>query len=372
MAEIAPFAGVLQGAARDSSLAYYRYHQTFELHGRTYTKKGFVARVRLGDGTVMPHERSQPALVEDRLKEMRSARIRPTPPFGLYTDRQNRIDELFAPVESEKPALETQTADGVTHQMWRLTDEKTQAKIAAIMYNERIYLADGQPELEAMLALQKELAAGKPNDSALNFGPMFFGNSEDEALFTLGIHRVLFGLPAFDRRSFLKSARDYFVIAEGPLSGPDALRPALYGQSKRGPAFALVVPGLDKVVFLRIRGDLIKSSMPQLAVSRALAELDVSHLHGLVFDEIFGLKNGAEAAHLRYQRDWNLAFEELSKPDVQAVFFMNPARPELLRSVVDEGQVMPDHSTWYYPKVTAGLVSDPIDEAETIRIPSEY
>ena len=289
----------------------------------------------------------------------------------MYSDRQNRIDDLFAPLEREPAALEVQH-DGAVHRIWRLTDEKTQAQLADILAIGRIYLADGHPELEAMLALREELAADKPADSALHFGPMYLCNEDDSALIGLGIHRVLFGLPAFNRETMLRSARDYFTVAEGPLSGPDALRPALLGQSKRGPAFAVVVPGLPKVAFLRIRADLIKASMPQLAESRARGELDVTHLHGLIFNEIFGLAPGAENAHLRYSHDWEEAFAELSKPEVQAVFFMNPAKLELLRAVVDEGVSMPDHSTWFHPRFPPGLVSDPIDVAETVRVPSPY
>jgi uncharacterized protein (DUF1015 family) len=371
MAEIAPFAGVLQGAARDTAPAIYRHQQTFEHLGKTLTRKGFIARVRLGDGAILPHQRSQPAQVEERLKQMRQAGTRVAPPFGIYTERQKRIDDLFAPLELEKPALEVES-DGAVHQIWRLTDEKTQAQLASIVAIERIYLADGHPELEAMLALRNELAAGKPDDSALHFGPLYLCNEDDPALITLGIHRVLFGLPSFNRETLLRSARDYFTVAEGPLSGLEALRPALLGQSKRGPAFAMVVPGLPKVAFLRIRGDLIKASMPQLAESRARGELDVTHLHGLVFNEIFGLAPGAENAHLRYQHDWERAFAELSNPEVQAVFFMNPAKLDLLRAVVDEGVVMPDHSTCFHPRFPPGLVSDPIDAAESIRIPSLY
>lgn len=370
MAEIAPFCGVLQGAARDATPTIYRHHQTFEHHGKRLTRKSFIARVRLDD-TILPHEQRRPALVEERLKQMRETRTRVTPPSGMYTDRQNRIDDLFADLESEKPALEVELG-GVVHQIWRLTDEKSQAQLASILAIERIYLVDGQPELDAAVALRDELAAGKAADSALHFGPMVLCNDEDPALVGFGIHRVLFGLPAFDREALLKSARDYFTVAEGPLSGPDALRPALLGQSKRGPAFALVVPGLPKVAFLRIRADLIKASMPQLAESRARGELDVTHLHGLVFNEIFGLAPGAENAHLRYRHDWAEAFAELEKPEVQAVFFMNPAKLDLMRAVVDEGRAMPDHSTWFHPKFPLGLVSDPIDVDEIVRVPSLY
>jgi uncharacterized protein (DUF1015 family) len=371
MAEIAPFRGVLQAAARDTAPTIYRHHQIFEDHGKPLTRKGFIARVRLDDGAILTHERSQPAQVEDRLKQLRQTGTRVTPPFGIYSDRQNRIDELFAPLEREKAALEVQLG-GIVHQIWRLTDEKTQAQLASILSIERIYLADGQPELEAMLGLRKELAAGKPADSALHFGPIYLCNDEDPALISKGIHRVLFGLPAFNRETLLRSARDYFTVAEGPLSGPEALRPALLGQSKRGPAFGVVVPGVPKVAFLRIRADLIKASMPQLAESRARGELDVIHLHGLIFNEIFGLALGAEDAHVRYQHDWDQAFAELSNPEVQAVFFMNPVKLDLLRAVVDEGRSMPDHSTWFHPKFPPGLLSDPIDVAEIVRIPSLY
>src|SRR4051812_32835089 len=137
MAEIAPFAGLLHGmTARDTAPTIYRHHQSFEHHGKPLTRKGWIARVRLGDGTILPQERSQPAQVKERLEQLRQTRTRVSPPFGLYTDRQNRIDDLFASLEREKPALEIER-DGAVHRIWRLTDEKTQAQLASILAVER-------------------------------------------------------------------------------------------------------------------------------------------------------------------------------------------------------------------------------------------
>ena len=188
---------------------------------------------------------------------------------------------------------------------------------------------------------------------------------------TLPSHRVLFGLPSFDRAKLLQDAREYFTVTEG-RSGPDAVRPALAGQAKRAPAFALVTPGLSKIAYLRLRGDLIKGSVPQLAESRTLGELDLTYLHALILEEKLGIDRAAMDRHVRYTRDWDQTFAELSAPGVQALFLMNSTRLDLLRAVVDEGRLMPDRSTWFHPKLPSGLIVHPVDPAESVRLPSLY
>jgi hypothetical protein len=349
MAEIAPFAGVVGEAKRDAQPALYRIHQTFTHHGRTLVRKGFLARVKLmpfSDGVILPYQPPGAAAAAGHA-------------LGLYGDRQHRIDELFEPLEKNRPDVENET-----QQMWRLTDEKTQAKVATIISPEKIYLAAGQGAYEALLAGRGQ----HPDDSAASWGAMYFCNLDDAGLAPVASHRVLHGLASFDRDDLLRRARDYFTVAEGPLSVPDAVRPALLGQAKKGPAFAMITPGLQKIAYLRIRGDLIKSSMPQLAESRALAELDLSHLHGLVFDELMKLD---EAKHVRHLTDWDKAFAEVSAPGVNAVFLTNPVRFDLFCGVLDEGRVMPPHSVAIQPDPPLGITC-PVDPAERVELPSLY
>ncbi len=360
---------------RDAEPALYRYHQEFSVDNVPVVRKGFIARIRLArfdEGVVLPHERTLSGPKVDRLKLMRASRTHFSQIFGLYSDKDRKTDEPFASLEKTPPALVGSTSDGVTHRLWRLTDRAAIAEVARFLQGEKVYIADGHHRYETMLALREELRPGiRPEvgaRSAAEYGVMFFCNLDDPGLVVFATHRVLYGLPTFDRASFLQRSREFFTVTEGPMADPAVVKRALGGYVKRGPTVALVCPGHDRIAYLRVRGDLIVSSVPAMAGPKVLAELDVALLHGLVFETLLGIDRAAQEkqTHLRYVKDWQKAFAELSQPGVQGVFLMNPTPVKQVKAVADAGEVMPQKSTFFYPKIASGLVINPIDPNEIV------
>jgi uncharacterized protein (DUF1015 family) len=361
--------------ARDGRPAIYRYHQVFDFDGQEVVRKGFVARVRLAafdEGVVLPHERTLAGPKVDRLHLMRAARAHFSQIFALYADRERRSDTFFEAVEQEKPALEGRTSDGVLHRVWRLTEAEAIRQVVRFLDGDKVYIADGHHRYETMLALRDELRAegkGAGDRSAIEYGSMFFCNMDDPGLVVMATHRVLQKLPRFDRDDLLMRAREFFTVSEGPLADAQVIKRALAGYVKRGPTFAMITPGSDQIAYLRVRGDLIVGSVPAMAgQAKPLLELDVALLHGLVFESLLGIDRAAQEkqTNLRYVKDFGKAIEELRAPGVQAVFLMNPTRVEQVKAVADAGCVMPQKSTFFYPKIASGLVVNPIDPAEKV------
>jgi uncharacterized protein (DUF1015 family) len=84
---------------REAKPALYIYHQTFEHEGRKYTRKKFIARLRLAsfsEGVILPHERTFGGPKEDRLALMKATRCNLSPIFGLYSDPQNEVAASFS------------------------------------------------------------------------------------------------------------------------------------------------------------------------------------------------------------------------------------------------------------------------------------
>jgi len=362
--------------ARDREPAIYRYHQIFLVDGKEVVRKGFIARIRLArfdEGVVLPHERTLAGPKLDRLKLMRATRHHFSQVFGLYHDPDRKTDEPFAAVEQTAPAIEGATTDGVTHRLWRLTDSLSIKQVIDQLEDKKIYIADGHHRYETMLALRDELRKDGGSDrSSIEYGSMFFCNMDDPGLVVFPTHRVLFGLAQFDRPSLLARAREFFTISEGPLAPPQVVKQALAGHGKRGPTVALACPGADKIAYLRVRGDLIVSSVPAMAGPKELHSVDVALLHGLLFETLLGISREAQEkqTNLRYVKDWQKAFDELAAPGVQAVFLMNPTPVKQVKAVADAGEVMPQKSTFFYPKIASGLVLNPIDPTEEVPRPA--
>ena len=364
--------------ARDQQPAIYRYHQIFrssELGDREVTRKGFIARVRLhpfDEGIILPHERTLSGPKIDRLKLMQKTRAHFSQIFGLYPDPARDTDHLFATAESTPPAIEAQTSDGVTQRLFRLTDRDAIHALTAFMAARKVYIADGHHRYETMLTLRDQLRAeatppANPR-SSVEYGVMFFCNMDDPGLVVFPTHRVLHGLVAFDRDSVLTRARDFFTVEQHPLGTPQSMRAALTASSEKGVTFGLATPGHSQFALLRLRPDLDLSRIPAVPTAPSLRTLDVTILHSILFETILGIDREAQAAqtNLRYVKSWEAAAAELSAPGVQAVFLMNPTKVSQVKAVSDVGEVMPQKSTFFYPKIASGIVINPIDPAEEV------
>jgi len=193
---------------RDAKPGLYRYHQTFTAEGATTTRKGFICRIRLhrfDEGVVLPHERTLAGPKADRLKLKRATRCHLSQVFGLYSDPARDSDRPFDAVEKTAPLLDATTTDGVRQQLWRLDDAAAQQQVIRLVADKKVYIADGHHRYETMLALRDELRAeskGNPR-SSIEYGTIFLANMDDPGLLVFPTHRVVHGLPGFDRAAVL-------------------------------------------------------------------------------------------------------------------------------------------------------------------------
>ena len=360
---------------RDDRPALYRYHQTFTLEGQTATRRGFICRVRLhrfDEGVILRHERTLAGPKADRLRLKRACMAHLSQVFGLYSDPARVADDLFAAIEREAPALAGTTSDGVEQKLWRLTDRAQQARVAALVADKRIYIADGHHRYETMLALRDELRQrhpDRPAGSSIDFGTIFLSNLDDPSLLVFPTHRVLHGLPSFDRGGLLARAAAFFTVDDGGVVGPEqalTVRGKLAELGRKGPSFGVLSGG--RLSWLTLRRDAPLDRVAALRGPAVLRELDVTILHAVVIEEILGVDRAAQEAqtNLRYLKDTRAAIAEGGRADVQAVLLMNPTPVAQVRAVSDAGEVMPQKSTFFYPKLASGIVVNPIDPAEAV------
>ena len=345
---------------RDEEPAFYRYHQVFSLGGREHTRKGFICRVRLrrfDERVVLPHERTLSGPRLDRLELARACRTHLSQVFGLYSDPDRGVDREFDTVDSRPPEFEARLGP-VVHRSWRLTDAEAHRRIAAAMADRKVYIADGHHRYETMLALREELRpqARSPRAS-IEYGSMFLTSMEDPGLVILPTHRVVHGLADFDLGGVLERLRKRFAVDELPATDSEALRAKLASRER-----SFLLASRRRLFLLSLRpGEEAAVAGPQ-----ALHTLDVPILHALVLEEILGIDRAAQErqTNLRYVKDFEAALEEARRPDVQAAFLLNPTRISQLKAVADAGEVMPQKSTFFFPKLASGLVLDPIDPLE--------
>jgi uncharacterized protein (DUF1015 family) len=362
---------------RDDQRAIYRYHQSFrsDAHGgRVITRRGFVAAVRLepfANGVVLPHERTLAGPKQDRLALMTATRAYFSQIFALYDDPGGEVERVLRRVDDRTPDLEATTDDGVVHRLWRVADAELVGKLRRLFAPKKLYIADGHHRYETMLALRDRQAAehGLGLYSSAQYGSMFLVPTDDPGLVVYPTHRIVHGLPSIDAADLLQRARQHFIVDRLPGAARDAdrIREAIAHTPGHQPSFAAVFAG-DADAWQLTLDPHVNPAAVGLVGHPAVLRLDVTLLHGLVLDRILGITQAAQEAqtNLRYVKDTGKALDDIAAGRGQIAFLLNPGRVETVRQVADAGQVMPQKSTFFYPKLASGIVMARVDPDEDL------
>jgi uncharacterized protein (DUF1015 family) len=361
---------------RDDYKAIYRYAQSFrheDLGDREVTRTGFIAGVRLhpySDAIILPHERTLRGPKEDRLALMKATSSHYSQIFTMYRDSAGEIDRAFKKVEREKPVFDVRMADGVRHVLWRCRDNETIGTVRHHMSRKKLYIADGHHRYETMLVLKQhfEQRGELSTYSAAQYGTMFLCNVDQTGMVVLPTHRVVHSLQGFAPAAFLEKAKEYFIVEklENGAKNAAVVRKAISAAVAHQPAFAVVFPG-ESHAWVMTLSPSASATVLSLA-PRAVAKLDVSVLHNLVFERMLGMTPAAQEAqtNLRYVKDTSKALAEAGTAGTQAVFLLAPVKVEQVTAVADAHEVMPQKSTFFYPKIASGVVINKIDPDEDL------
>jgi uncharacterized protein (DUF1015 family) len=324
--------GVLRS---DPEPALYLYSQTFRMpDGAERRRDGVICRLRLEDfssGVVRAHERTFPGPKQDRLALMRATGAYLSPIFGLYARPGERVRSLLGEVGS--PAVDATGAGGGHHRLWRVTDPAPVARFLAALAAETIFIADGHHRYETGLAYRDEL--GGAGDSAWIMACLV--NMEEDGLVVLPTHRLVSSTRRIDAAVLAAGVEDRFTVE--PL-GADTARP--------DGVIDVVLPDAA----LRLR--------PAAGAARAVASLPaaVRDLAVTVLREAVLAPLGIASDALAFTHDDAEARDAVATGRASAAFLMNPPSMAAIRRVCLSGEVMPEKSTYFFPKLADGLVFD--------------
>jgi uncharacterized protein (DUF1015 family) len=352
---------------RDPSPSVYVLHQRFEALGATHVRKGLVARIeltRFGEGPVLPHERTLAGPKLDRLQLMRACEAHVELVFGLFADPRCAWEAAVAPALGE-PVLEAEL-DGVGHTLYRVDDAAAIARVAALLADKSVYMADGHHRYETMCAFADELVARGWGDDA-RYGLVFLGNLDDPGLVVLPTHRVVHHVEPERVAAALAELPRWFDVRELPLPGAaEGVRALLAEASAVRPSLAFAVPGTGQLQLATLRADFDPAVAGLGAIAPALQRLDLVLLHELVLEAGLGIDKLAQAAktNLAYLKSTDVALDvarsgvlpEPAGVTAQLVAFAHPTAVQDVVAVCDSGEVMPQKSTFFYPKIPTGLV----------------
>jgi uncharacterized protein (DUF1015 family) len=362
--------------AREKDPCAFAYSQRFTVSGSDGTvveRRGFIALGELSDynqGVIFPHEQTLPKPKSDRLSLLRATRAHFGQIFVLYSDPVQTAERLLF---ANNPAPDFEVVDdfGVAHRLSKITDHGTINMLCAAMEDKKLIIADGHHRYETALAYSRKHAPAQPVSTERNSYilpqpaypeaavMMTFVNMDSDGLVILPTHRVVFGLENFAVSEFFESARPYFEMENLAALETDEISQRLATAGAAETAFVAVTA--DGRYLMKAKPAAIAEALQNL--SERQLQLDIVQLHGLVLEQLLGItpQDIREQRHLRYVRDASEAVEQITSGTANIAFLVNPVALDQLREIAFAGDVMPEKSTDFYPKLLSGLAIYALD-----------
>ncbi|HXC95636.1 MAG TPA: DUF1015 domain-containing protein [Edaphobacter sp.] len=375
--------------AEESVPAIYGYSQTYVVPGTSETRerRGFIALGHLydyADKVVYRHEQTFPKHKSDRLALFKATRAYCEQIYMLYSDPAFTAEKLifegaFPNGFDDNPAdLAITDEYGVVHKLWKLTDPNLINLLLTAMADKKLIIADGHHRYETSVAYAKERGAqlklplNQPLDEDERVSPsslpvpafpeaammMTFVNMDAPGITILPTHRVVQGIENFSSPDFITKASAYYTITELEDESP-------------APDLVDTLTNSSTDSFLAVTGDgnYLLTPKPE-AITPLLAglpakqrQLGVAQLHTVVLDHILGLTEEKVRAlgSIQYLREAAEAVSLVQSGEANIAFLIKPITLDQLKDVSLSGEVMPQKSTDFYPKLLSGLAIYALD-----------
>jgi uncharacterized protein (DUF1015 family) len=379
-------AWIAQGVlVQDSAPVFYAYFQEYTVPG-TQEKRmrtGFIGLGTLEDyeaGVILRHERTHAGPKADRLELLRQTNLNTGQLFMLYADPQRRIDNILQEVAAAKPVTDVLDEFGVSHRLWPVSDSVPIAEIQRVMEQQKLVIADGHHRYETALNYRNEQrarAGSISRDAPYERAMMTFVNANAEGLTVLPTHRILSSPGKFasnEMEALRKALSPYFNWSVFPfedgkerLQAYDLFRSQF--ESKRHarertigiyagclpssePGFHLITLRTDSSLAAMLPGD-----------SPLQRELDVVLLHNFVLKKVLEIApQGASAVqNIAYEREMEATVAAVDRGEAQLAFLLHPVTVEQVMRIASAGEVMPQKSTDFYPKMLSGITIYSLD-----------
>jgi uncharacterized protein (DUF1015 family) len=352
---------------KDPRPSIYLLEQTYLVPGSDVerTQRGFFARLRLeplepGSG-VRPHERTLAAPREDRYRLLRATGVNTSPVVGLFRDPSGAATNVLDELMTRPPRADVRDDDGVRHRLWVLeaegADRESVAELVRMAAADAVTIADGHHRYETALRYRDErrMSRSCEEDPAFDYILMLF-LPVDSSLTVLPTHRLVKGLGEAGAATLLDRAEELFDVEAVPR---DRVRKEFGGTSPGGRGrFGLWTR--DAGAILTARRSAFDPILP--AGGEALRALDVVLL-GAALEQLTGIDSGAVAAgdRVAFTKSVDEALDavDAGRDGVDAAFLLEPTPVPAIVEVAADGDVMPQKSTYFYPKALTGLVINP-------------
>ena len=349
--------GVLKA---DDEPALYVYHQTFDdpATGEPAPERmGLVCLLKLEDystGRVLPHEKTLTGPKADRLELLRATEAQFESIYGLYPDPDRAIESFLNEYDDRETVIER--VDGLigsSHRVERITDSNAHAVLRDLLADTPVFIADGHHRYETALTYRREVRAAHPEipedvPIPADYILITLTAFEDEGLLVLPTHRLVRNVPPEKVAALPDALTARFTLS---ATSPETVEAEIAAHAREGSvAFGVVLP--PGKVHLAVLNEAVSLGGP------AAERLPVTLLGSLILEPCLGIDAAAVAAggRVSYTRDLTEAVAAVERGEAQAAFLLGRPTVQEIKEVSLAGDVMPQKSTFFFPKLLSGLV----------------
>lgn len=372
---------------QDPEPSIYRYSQMFRVPGsaaggppgsqQQAERRGFIALGRIEEysaGVVFRHEQTLAKPKADRLDLLRATRAHFGQIFMLYSGARKVDGVLDSSVKDRAPDIEVTDEYDVLHRVWKISDPPVIASVKQQMRDRKLIIADGHHRYETALTYRNERRAEAetgsgipvPYDSVMMTFVDMDRSDKDRSdkdrpgLVILPTHRLVFGLPSFSPAQFQAETRKFFKVEEVD-PGIDAARATAILQRAGHAGTALLAVTAERAFLLH--SPIANGAGLFGNLSLRQQTLDVVQLHKCLLEGVLKISEDAisNQKNVSYCREAAEALMQVQSGKVQVAFLMNPVRMEQVRDIALGGEVLPQKSTDFYPKLLSGLTIYALD-----------
>ncbi|HSA05773.1 MAG TPA: DUF1015 domain-containing protein [Candidatus Gastranaerophilales bacterium] len=358
-------------AKSDKPCIYYYIQNYTDSNGESISRKGFIAGNYIEtyeEGNVLPHEFTMGGPKEDRLKLMKACKANFSQIFMTYSDPDKEIDKAVN--LPEKPFIDVVDDHGIRNLLYKIEEENVINKMVEIMRDKKVLIADGHHRYETSINYRDYRRQQNPDydkNAAFNRVMAFYTNLDDENLKVYPTHRIV--TKPIDKAELIENIKKYFDVVE--YSFDSATREAVKEKfvsdielfAKNKIAFGACFKDEQKYIIFKLREQrAVNEFLNAKQVPDVLKKLDLTILHKLILSDFleFSEEDQMRQNGVMYLKKLKEAFEAIENAEAEVVFIMATPSIQLIKEVSSQGYKMPQKSTYFYPKLTSGLVINPL------------
>ena len=341
---------------KEDKPSFYLYEQEFKNPetGDILKRKGFFALLKLEDpyvGCIYPHEKTLSAPKEDRLNLMKATKANLSPVFGLYDDPNDKACGVFDEViKSSKKIYEDYVDyDGTVHSIWKIDKDEHIKALIDIVETCNMIIADGHHRYATALNYAKLNGSALDGANSFDYVLVDLVNFNDKGLIILPTHRLI--KVSFDESEIIRKLAAFFDIKE--VTKED-IEKTLLNKGEDESVIGFYIK--DKPYLLKLKGNISLNEFIPDSKSNIWKKLEVTILYYIVLKNVFNMSDDEFQKNIGYTHSFGETYSLVDNGKVFGAFLVPPCTKDEIEKVTLDHEVMPQKSTYFFPKIFSGFV----------------